>query len=518
MTWSITPYSIFNLADSTKLDCVVLSGWSFNTAIFETILPGLSAKFNLHLAEVTQLNSYASFESLCDALSLQISTSFSKPIWLLGWSLGANISFELATQNYSNSVAGLILLGWTPCFIQKPNWPYAIEMHALDNLKNLVETNQTRGLNRFDQLQISSDKQKRLLNKALKDFRKLHNHHQNSDLIQGLYFLRCLDQRQKIDKIDLPVQLIYGENDQLVNPSIATDIASLNAKIAISVLKNVGHLMFLSDTDQFFNITTQFIDRYEKIKTKQAIAHRFSRAASTYDQFATLQKQVGHKLSKMIADRKHEVILDAGCGTGFLSEAIKQKANYYIGSDLAMGMLAYSKRTYQNKSWLAADIEALPFAANSLDTIFSNLVVQWSDQLELLLKNWYNRITEGGRVIFSTLLENTLYELNSCSKNIDQARHVNTFLPASSLTAICQQLPYSSVEIVFEKIVLEYDQPELVLKDLKGIGATFIQRGGRKGLMKRKQLTELLDNYKQFTLSNGKIPATYEVAYVSLSK
>ena len=58
---------------------------------------------------------------------------------------------------------------------------------------------------------------------------------------------------------------------------------------------------------------------------KQALQRAFSRAASHYDEFGIFQAEVGRRLLERLAFIKLKPlrILDLGCGTGFISQALR---------------------------------------------------------------------------------------------------------------------------------------------------------------------------------------------------
>ena len=59
---------------------------------------------------------------------------------------------------------------------------------------------------------------------------------------------------------------------------------------------------------------------------KRQVAASFSRAASSYDGVAALQRKVGQQLLKALpAEFDPSSWLDLGCGTGFFTRALAQR-------------------------------------------------------------------------------------------------------------------------------------------------------------------------------------------------
>ena len=73
---------------------------------------------------------------------------------------------------------------------------------------------------------------------------------------------------------------------------------------------------------------------------KKAISESFSRAASTYDQHAEFQRQVGqHILERMPSDLTGKKVLDLGCGTGYFAKLLALRGAKVIAADLSDAML-----------------------------------------------------------------------------------------------------------------------------------------------------------------------------------
>lgn len=123
-------------------------------------------------------------------------------------------------------------------------------------------------------------------------------------------------------------------------------------------------------------------------------------------------------------------ILDLGCGLGasFGPLAVRYPGACLVGGDLAVGALAsgagrpgHADRLRDGaRRWLnrlgvggdqsppatdplrvGLDAHALPFAANSFDLIWSNLMLHWLDDPLAALAEWGRIVRPGGVVIFS---------------------------------------------------------------------------------------------------------------------
>ena len=119
-------------------------------------------------------------------------------------------------------------------------------------------------------------------------------------------------------------------------------------------------------------MTTEVID-------KQAVAASFSRAATTYDQVAELQRSVGSNLlARLPESLEVERLADLGCGTGYFTRALSARFGQpVLGLDIAEGMLRYARAQGPvSSSWIVADAEALPLRADSRQLLFSSLALQ----------------------------------------------------------------------------------------------------------------------------------------------
>lgn len=254
---------------------------------------------------------------------------------------------------------------------------------------------------------------------------------------------------------------------------------------------------------------------------KNAVASSFSKAAAQYDQFAQLQRDIGLQLLDSVRQTDSNTILDLGCGTGYFSEKIIARLPHCEMTclDLSVAMLEQvSKKKLGRVTCLQGDIDNLPFTANHFDLIFSNLVLQWSEDLASCLKQLKECLVKGGKLHFSTLLSGSLDELTQAWKNVDSDPHTNTFLSLESIKQAIQQAGFKKLSINTETRILSYQCVTDVMRALKGIGANHVH-GHRAVKISGRNLIKLLEQgYSPFVNACGELTLTYQVCYVEAQK
>ncbi|MCW8994297.1 MAG: malonyl-ACP O-methyltransferase BioC [Psychromonas sp.] len=254
---------------------------------------------------------------------------------------------------------------------------------------------------------------------------------------------------------------------------------------------------------------------------KQAVANSFSKAAQRYDQFAQLQRDIGSQLLTSISSVTGDKVLDLGCGTGYFSAKLCEIYPHcrLTCFDLSEAMLAQvDKKRLTQVSSLQGDIDSLPFAENSFDLIFSNLVMQWSADLGCCLRQLKASLKESGKLYFSTLLDGSLDELTQAWKNVDQHPHTNSFLKLETIKQQLQECGFAKLAIKTEARILHYDNVIEVMRALKGIGANHVHGQQALTTKGRKLLNLLEQGYAPFVNEQGQLNLTYQICYVEAVK
>ena len=252
------------------------------------------------------------------------------------------------------------------------------------------------------------------------------------------------------------------------------------------------------------------------IVRKQAISAAFGRAAVTYDRSANFQRQVGHALmDKMlpILPLTRDFVLDLGCGTGYFSQEWETQAKWVCSLDLSFSMLMYCREQRPHQGgWIQGDADALPLQNHSIDIGFSNLALQWCDDLSVPLQE-LRRVTKvDGVVGFSTLLQGSLFELAEAWSTVDDDNHVNECLSLDQLKISVTEAGFSEFGISVVPMVVYYPTVLAIMKDLKGIGANHLEQGRTSGLGGRQRLLALEQAYEDYRDPIRGLPVTYQVA------
>jgi malonyl-CoA O-methyltransferase len=261
------------------------------------------------------------------------------------------------------------------------------------------------------------------------------------------------------------------------------------------------------------------------------VRRSFSRAAHGYDQAAALQREVGARLSETLdylEERVPDVVVDVGCGPGHLSAAMQKRwpRAQVVALDLALPMLRQARENFGGGGWrqrllggarrpeaVCADARALPLRDGSVDVLFSNLCLQWVEDLPAVFAGFRRVLKPGGLLLVSTFGPDTLFELRGAFAEADAAPHVSPF-------ASIAQFGDALIAAGFKNPVLDRDEfvlghPDLghLMRELRTLGATNASVERRRSLTGRARFARAAQAYEPLRGADGSLPATWEVIY-----
>lgn len=242
------------------------------------------------------------------------------------------------------------------------------------------------------------------------------------------------------------------------------------------------------------------------------IAKNFGIASKSYDASARLQRYSGKHLMNFLPKETDLTVLDLGSGTGFFTNILASKYRHVIGLDMSQRMLKFAKeQRTQPITWLAGDAYNIPLQDNSVDLVYSNLMIQWCNPISAVLKEVLRVLKPGGMFIFSTLVDGTLYELKSAWAQVDDDKHVIDFKGDKEIVGCLTSSQSKVVEHHTKSIVLEYESVLHLAHELKGLGANHVSRQTNRGLAGKDKWKRMTESYQDFQEPSGIYPATYNV-------
>ena len=259
---------------------------------------------------------------------------------------------------------------------------------------------------------------------------------------------------------------------------------------------------------------------------KRAVRRSFEQAAAHYDAAAVLQHEICARMLERLELIRHapSVILDAGSGTG---NAIPSLLARYPGApvialDIAHAMLERARsrlRWWQSLPGLrppleavCADLERLPLCAESVGFVWSNLALQWVDDLPKALTEMHRVLAPGGLIMLSTFGPDTLKELRQSYAGTDGRTHVSRFIDMHDIGDMLVAAGYGDPVMDMEQVTLTYADVRALMRDLKAIGAHNATRGRPPALSAKSLLRTVERNYEAHR-RDGRLPATFEVVY-----
>lgn len=246
-------------------------------------------------------------------------------------------------------------------------------------------------------------------------------------------------------------------------------------------------------------------------------------------------------LRREIAERMHErlslvkivpkQVLDAGCGTG-ADLALLQKtypAAQIVGLDGAEAMARAAKAPAPSTRSLnqmlsrflpakagvdiaCGDFGNLPFKANSLDLLWSNLALHWHPQPDRVFAEWRRVLRTDGLLMFSSFGPDTFTEVRAAFAELDLHTHTLPFVDMHDFGDQLVEAGFSTPVMDMERITVTYDTAAALLADVRALGGDPLDTR-RRGLIGRAAWQRMLDALEAKRRPDGKLGLSFEVIY-----
>jgi len=241
-------------------DVVLLHGWGSHAGVFRGLVRSRDKHFNAHVLE---LPGYAdtpackpyTLEGIADTLAARAPARCS----VIGWSLGAQVALMWARRAPAQ-VEKLALIAATPCFVQRGDWPYAIQRSVLRQFAQALHGDRTGILLRFVSLQALGDVHAAKVAHRLRTALFARAIPSEQVLKDGLEILRTTDMREELHAIRHPVLVVHGEQDAVTPWAAGKWLADALPHARLHLMRGAGHAPFLSEPAAVSRVLAEFLN------------------------------------------------------------------------------------------------------------------------------------------------------------------------------------------------------------------------------------------------------------------
>jgi len=233
--------------------------------------------------------------------------------------------------------------------------------------------------------------------------------------------------------------------------------------------------------------------------------------AASYDQQDFFCREIRNRLTERLEfiTLEAETIVDLGTATGHSARLLKQRFPQasVIEIDWSMNMLA--QHPDANRFAVCADAHQLPFADESVDIIYSNLMLPSCLDPERVFTEARRILKHPGLILFSTLGPDTLKELRRAWAKVDNHTHVHDFADMHNIGDALVKAGFREPVMDVETLTVNYQDVNKLVVDLRALAATNRSAGRQRGLMTPRRWQKFSDALRPD--GAGRLAITLEV-------
>lgn len=208
------------------------------------------------------------------------------------------------------------------------------------------------------------------------------------------------------------------------------------------------------------------------------VRRRFDRAARHFDRADFVHSKTRQGLLQRLEPITIEAarVVDLGCATGSALQPLRKKfpAARIIAADVSGAMLIEAGKKlgwFTRTSLLQTDARALPFADQSVDVVFSNLLLPWLGDPAAGFAEIARVLRRDGLFIFATLGPDSLGCIRNAWQQVDAGQHVNHFLDMHDIGDAAVRAGLRDPVLDVDHVSVTYADSKALFQDLTATGA-----------------------------------------------
>ena len=250
---------------------------------------------------------------------------------------------------------------------------------------------------------------------------------------------------------------------------------------------------------------------FDRIRVR---AHR-DRAAAHFAEHDFLFRELAERMADRLEDvrRPFPHALELGARHGLLAKTLAGRGGIesLVQCDLSRGMLG------EGGARVVADEEFLPFADNSFDLVMSLCALQWVNDLPGTLIQIRRILKPKGLFLAMLPGGQTLKELREAFEKAEVAvsgglsPRVSPFVDVRDGGALLQRAGFELPVVDSEMLTIRYENPLVLLRDLRGSGEANALVQSKKTLTSRTLIYAVINQYLELAGKDRRVPATLEL-------
>lgn len=249
---------------------VLIHGWGMSGAVWQPLVKKLSKLFTLHIVDMPGMGLSWTIEPYhLHAIAEKVAETLPADADIVGWSLGGQVAMRIALD-YPDLVRRLVLVGATPCFVNKSfdeanteyktTWDAGIDPEVFSNFADNVNEDYHRTMTQFLTLQCMGASDARSTVKLLRHKFSERPAPASQTLFRALNILLDTDLRSEVERLRKPTLLIHGDRDTLAPVQAAHWMMQNLPSGYLRVMAGASHAPFLSHQEQFIDALVQFLE------------------------------------------------------------------------------------------------------------------------------------------------------------------------------------------------------------------------------------------------------------------
>lgn len=248
------------------------------------------------------------------------------------------------------------------------------------------------------------------------------------------------------------------------------------------------------------------------------VRRRFDRAAAGFDDadfvHGVTRDGLFARLEPVVIDAK--VVVDLGCATGAATAKLAKRFRgaKILAVDLSHQMLEQCRA---KQGWLSktrviqASASALPLDDQSVDVVFSNLLLPWVSDLGDIAAEIARVLRKDGLFVFATLGPDSLLELRDAWADDAGHAHVNRFLDMHDVGDALVRSGLRDPVLDVDRLGVSYNSSQDLFRDLTAAGARNALHERNSTLVGKRRFAAMRERLE--ARSGGRISLDLELVY-----